>query len=76
VIAAAALGAFTVLGLLWGRPGRDPLYWLITLLIVLRASIAQASIEIWRAARRWFDAMPAAVDRSRRECLGGSDAGM
>lgn len=73
-MAAAALCAVSAIGLLWIRTGRDPLYWLITLLVVLRASIAQGSIELWMAVCRWVVAMPAAIDRSRRECLGGADA--
>jgi hypothetical protein len=68
---AAALAAGLVLGVVWMRSGRDPLYWLIALLVLLRASIAQGSVEIWSAVRRWTAAMPAAIDRSRRECLGG-----
>ena len=62
------------LGLLWIRTGRDPLYWLIALLVILRASVAQGSMEICQAFRRWVAAMPAAIERSRRDCLGGSDA--
>jgi hypothetical protein len=74
VIVAAAVAAGLVLGVIWMRSGRDPLYWLIALLVLLRASIAQGSVEIWAAACRWVAAMPAAIDRSRRECLGGGDA--
>jgi hypothetical protein len=68
---AAALAAGLLMGLIWMRSGRDPLYWLIALLVLLRASIAQGSVELWAAACRWVAAMPAAINRSRRECLGG-----
>ncbi len=74
MLAAALLSLFTVVGLVWLRTGRDPLYWLIVALVVLRAAVAQGAQESWAAACRWVEAMPSAIARSRRECLGGGDA--
>lgn len=56
-------------GLVWLKTGRDPIWWLIRALVILRAAVAQLSLETWNAAVRWWTAMPAAVERSRRECL-------
>lgn len=57
------------LGGVWRVSGRDPIWWLIRLLILVRAALSQLAAELMRAAARWWRSMPAAIDRSRRACL-------
>lgn len=67
------LGALTcaliVAAVIWRHTRKDPIYWLIKALIILRAVIAQGGKEIAYGVRRWWRLMPAAIDRSRRQCL-------
>jgi hypothetical protein len=70
VSGAALLALLLIVGLVWLRSGRDPLYWLIAVLVIVRACVAQAADEGWAAACRFVRALPAAIERSRGECLG------
>lgn len=68
MLATTMLAALAVGGV-WRVSGRDPIWWLIRLLVLVRAAISQAAAELIRAATRWRRSMPAAIDRSRRACL-------
>lgn len=67
-----ALGLFAGLfvGLLWLRSGRDPLWWLIRALIVLRAALGLAGAVGYRAALAWWRALPRAIEQARAEVVG------
>lgn len=60
----------TLAGLLWLRSGRDPLWWLIRALIVLRAALGLAGAVGYRAALAWWRALPRAIEQSRAEVVG------
>lgn len=60
----------TLAGLLWLRSGRDPLWWLIRALIVLRAALGLAGAVGYRAALAWWRALPRAIEQARAEVVG------
>lgn len=51
----------------WLRTGRDPLWWLIRALIVLRAALGLAAEVAYQAALAWRRALPKAIERGRAE---------
>ena len=64
------LAKLALAGLLWLRSGRDPLFWLIRALSVLRAARGLAGAVGDRAALVWWRALPLAIEQARAEVVG------
>lgn len=59
-----------ILAVVWLKTGRDPLYWLIRALIVLRAALSLAIATLAYAAKIWWQDLPAAIHAGSREVQG------
>ena len=58
-------------GAAWARTGRDPLWWTIQALIVLRASLGLSWRALRMAGEAWWHLLPSTIDRAREDVANG-----